>query len=150
MSPETALCGIWACWQVRGRTQFLTYFSADVEYALYIPQDTVPFGGVTVGKAAFSDRLQTILDQFEILNYEAVFLGATEDTARGIVRFNYRHRATGECIDGMMRHVIKLQDGLIVRIEEYHDVDRVRAFMRLVAHTAATNPLLVDQPADET
>ncbi len=44
----------------------------------------------------------------------------------------YRHRASGEVLDGRFRHVMRVKDGLIVRTDEYHDRAKVETFMRLV------------------
>jgi hypothetical protein len=51
--------------------------------------------------------------------------------------YQFRHKVTGETIDGVMRQVIVVGDGLIAKISEYHDIELVRAFMRLVSHAAA-------------
>ena len=59
------------------------------------------------------------------------------ETVRGMVAYRFRHKLARETIDGDMRHVIEVRDGRIVRINEYHDIALVRAFMRLVSHSAA-------------
>jgi ketosteroid isomerase-like protein len=48
------------------------------------------------------------------------------------VEFMYRHRATGEMLSGRFRLVLHFEGNVIRRIEEYHDAERVNAFMRLV------------------
>lgn len=145
MNAGEALQGIWAAWIKRDKAATLEFFSHDVEYAIFIPQEVLPFGGVTRGKAALSDRLQMILDQFDTLSYAPVFHGSDNDTARGIVHYHFAHKATGETIDGLMRHVAKMKDGLIVRLEEYHDIDRIQAFMRLVSQRANALPAEFDE-----
>ena len=43
----------------------------------------------------------------------------------------YRHRASGEVLSGRFRMLIRVEDGLVVRADEYHDRAKVEAFMRL-------------------
>jgi ketosteroid isomerase-like protein len=136
----TVLQGSWACWRARDKAATLAHFADDVVYAMYIPQNTLPFGGgPTVGKLALSDRLQAVLDQFDTLTYAGTLGGVLGERARGLVRFHFRHRRTGEEIDGVMRHVATVRGGLIVAFEEYHDIERVKAFMRLVSHAASSH-----------
>jgi ketosteroid isomerase-like protein len=128
--------GLWKAWQARDKAATLRFIADDVVYALFVPEEVLPFGGETVGKMAASDRLQTILDQFDTLQYGGRVTRTEGGTVYGKVGFQFRHKLTGEVIEGVMRQVIEVRDGLIVKLSEYHDVELIRAFMRLVSHTA--------------
>jgi hypothetical protein len=56
------------------------------------------------------------------------------------VRFTFRHRASGETIDGVMRIVAQVVGGQIVRYREYHDQERLRTLMLLVAREGTGPP----------
>jgi ketosteroid isomerase-like protein len=43
----------------------------------------------------------------------------------------YRHRRSGEVLSGRFRMIMRVEDGLIVRTDEYHDRAKVEAFLRL-------------------
>ena len=47
----------------RDKAATLALLADDIVFALFVPQEVVPFGGETVGKASVSDRLQTILER---------------------------------------------------------------------------------------
>ncbi len=131
------VCAFWKCSRARDKAAILALFADDVTVAVFIPQEILPFGGGELtGKAAASDRLQTIFDQFDVLHYEGTVSSATGDTVRGQVAYSFKHKATGEAIQGVMRHVFEVKDRKIARLHEYHDVERIRAFMRLVSHIA--------------
>ena len=51
--------------------------------------------------------------------------------------FHYRHKTTGLDYEGSMRHVWLIVGDQIVHFEEFHDMERVRAFFGLLAHAAA-------------
>ena len=135
--PAETVRALWSAWQKRDKAATLALLADNIVFALLVPQEVVPFGGETVGKASVSDRLQMILDQFDTLSYEGKVTKTLGDTVHGMVAYRFRHKVTRETIDGVMRHVIEVRDGLIVRINEYHDIALVRAFMRLVSHSAA-------------
>ena len=127
----------WDAWSIRDTTTALACLADNVELTVHIPQDTLPFGGLTVGRAAVSDRMQSSIEQFERLYYIATIIAVDARSVRGQISFRVRHRMTGEIIDGIARQVFEVKNGLITRIEEYHDTERLKAFMRLVSSTAA-------------
>ena len=135
--PAETVRALWRAWQKRDKAATLALLADNIVFALFVPQEVLPFGGETVGKASVSDRLQTILDQFDTLSYEGKVKRTQGDTVHGMVAYRFRHKVTGESIDGVMRHVIQVRDGRIVKLDEHHDIALVRAFMRLVSHSAA-------------
>lgn len=114
----------------------------DIVFALHISNDALPFGGETHGRDACRSLLYTILADFDYLRYEPVVLGEEDGVVRVQVSFHYHHRRTGENLIGTKRLVFKVRDGLIVRLDEYHDAGFVEAFMRLVRHREARNEIV--------
>ncbi|MEM8973057.1 MAG: nuclear transport factor 2 family protein [Pseudomonadota bacterium] len=137
MSEEPVLLRFCTAWQQQRLDAALENVRDDVAYTMFIPRDVVPFGGETIGKAAMKDRLRTILEQFEMLRFDARDFRGSGSIERVRVAYSFRHRVTGETIVGIMRLVVRTQDDLIAELKEYHDVEKVRAFMRLVAYKAA-------------
>jgi ketosteroid isomerase-like protein len=135
--PAEVVQALWRAWQVRDKAATLATLADGIVFALYVPQEVLPFGGETRGKASVSDRLQMILDQFDTVVYEGRVTRTRGDTVHGRVAYRFRHKITGEAIDGAMRQVIEVRDGLIAKLSEYHDIELVRAFMRLVSYAAA-------------
>lgn len=127
---------LWHAWAQRDRRAVLALCHEHMVFEIFVPEHVLPFGGVTTGKASISDRLQTVLDQFDTLRYAGTVHGIDGDTVHGVVDYCFRHRATGEALEGQMRHVAVVRDGLIVDLKEYHDLNRITAFMRLVAERA--------------
>ena len=135
--PADIARALWSAWRVRDKAATLALLADDIVFALFVPQEVLPFGGETTGKPSVSDRLQTILDQFDTLMYEGKVTRTQGETVYGRIDYQFRHKVTGETIDGVMRQVIVVCDDLIARINEYHDIELVRAFMRLVSYAAA-------------
>lgn len=113
------------------------YFAEDAVYAIYIDKAILPFGGEVVGRSPMLRLWQDLLVPFELVHHAPRNISCDEDIVRCQVNFAFRHRASGEVIDGVLRIVAQVKDGQIVRYREYHDQDRLRAFMRLVAQPSA-------------
>lgn len=126
----------WRLWAARDKAGVVALLADDYLWALYVPEDVLPFGGETRGKAAASDRFQMILDQFYTLKFEGEVIRVEGQTVHGRVAYCFRHKVTGEAIDGVMRLIVVVRNGLMSSWHEYHDTERVRAFMRLVSYIA--------------
>lgn len=135
--PRTILTGFCRVWKNQDLAGALDFVHDNVVYAMFIPQEVVPFGGETLGKPAMADRMRMIIAQFETLRFEETIIKVDNDLGYARVAYAFRHKMTGETIEGFMRIVVRVQEGLIIDHKEYHDVEKVRAFMRLVAHVAA-------------
>jgi len=137
VDPGSVVENYFERWAARDKKGCLSLMSPDVVWALFVPQEVLPFGGETRGAASISDRLQMVLDQFDTLNYRGSVTRCEGDVVNGQVAYRFRHKITGEDIEGVMRVVATLENGLIERWDEYHDVEKVKAFMRLVAYSAS-------------
>ena len=126
-------------WQQQDLPGALAFAHPDIVYAMFIPEDVVPFGGETRGKPAMSDRMTTILEQFAMLRFEVISFRAEGDVEHTRGSYAFRHRQTDETITGVMRIVSKIESGLIRDWKEFHDLEKVRAFMRLIAYKAVGN-----------
>ena len=70
-------------------------------------------------------------DLFDYLAYSSDLLELYDGVARVQCQFVLRHRASGESLSGSKRQRLYVEQGEIVRIDEYHDIAMVNAFMRL-------------------
>jgi ketosteroid isomerase-like protein len=129
--PEGILEGGLTAYALGDLEAAAAYFAEDAQYALYVDQDILPFGGQVIGRTAILGVWRNMSESFELLRYAARNLTVQDDIVRCQVDFAFRHRKSGEVIDGVMRVVAQVEDGRIVRYREYHDQERIRAFMRL-------------------
>jgi ketosteroid isomerase-like protein len=139
-SAGDVLVAYWKCWRQRDKAATLALITDDVEYEMFIPVDVLPFGGRSVGKAATADRLQMMIDIFDVLHYDGVLFGESEATARGRVSIHVRHRMTGQEISVSMRQVVEVRDGLLSSIKVFTDVESIRATMAMIANLASDHP----------
>jgi ketosteroid isomerase-like protein len=139
MDNQAIVRSFFTSWGVQDAELAAMHFHDDIVYELHIAREALPFGGVTRGKAACRVVLFAILKDFDYLKYEPSIVGAEGDIVRAQVSFKYLHRPSGESLEGTRRLVFRLRDGLIIRIDGYHDTEMVEAFVRLARHREATN-----------
>ena len=123
----------YACWATGDLEAMLRCVSDDITFVNHLPTDVVPFAGPVRGKAALAQQLGVILDQFEIIEYRPVRITAVTGSFHSQVHFHYRHKSTGLTYEGSLRHVWQIEGDKIVRLEEFHDPERTRAFFELLA-----------------
>ena len=71
-----------------------------------------------------------------------MIVGAEGDVVRAQTQFRLHHRRTGTDLEGSMRTVMTMRDGMMIRCEEFLDRGLVESFMRLAKHREATNQIV--------
>lgn len=120
---------LWATGDIEGA---LALFAEDAVYELHISADVLPFGGQSVGRTAIGETMRRMHASWEHILYRPLALTAKGDTVRFQVEFMCRHLASGETLSGRSRIVMRVENALIRRVDEYHDGPKFQAFMRLV------------------
>lgn len=132
VSIPLVLEAAYASWAIRDLDAFLDCFADDLLFANHMPPDIVPFAGIVRGKPEFRRQIQKILDEFDTIHYRPVQITNDGGSVRAQTEFQYRHKATGLTYEGRLRHVFRVENGKIVRFDEFHDGERTRAFFELL------------------
>ena len=132
-NPEYVLHELYAAYAAGDLDAALGCCTDDVIFALNIPRNVVPFGGEAHGRGDVKTLLMRIAQDFETVSYRPGVITIDGVTGRAQVRYCFRHRESRLEIDGVMRHEIVFENGKVACVREYHDIERVRAFMQLVA-----------------
>ena len=123
-------CALWAAGDL---PKLLQLFVDDVVFTVHSRPCAASMVGEGLGKVLFAQRLETLLDQVEVLAFDLE--GVTTDglwhTSR--VRYRYRHHANGLVIAGTMRHKFGFVADRIAHFELFHDTHRMRAFYDIAA-----------------
>lgn len=135
--PEGVLEAAIAAYVIGDLDANAAYFAPDARFAIYIDPDLLPFAGEVSGRDKIRKVAESVASTFELLQYDIKSISSQGTTVRCQAVFRYRHRASGECIDGVERIEAEIENGLIVTYREYHDADRIRAFLRLCEQTEA-------------
>lgn len=138
-TPIEVVNGFNAAWAEGDIDKAIGYVAEDCVYELHISGEALAHGGETAGREKIAAVLRQIRQDFEYILYRPFKLTADGDTVRFQVEFMYRHRKSGEVLNGRFRMVMQVKHGLLVRADEYHDRAKVEAFMRLVEKRARGN-----------
>lgn len=137
-SVSLVLEAAYAAWAARDLDATMASFADDVVFIIHLPPEVAPFMGEARGKDQLRPRLQAIIDDFDFVEYVPLQIVAAGEIFHSRVSFRYRHKITGLEYDGTMRHVWRVEGDKIVRFEEFHDAERVRAFFQLLAQAKST------------
>jgi ketosteroid isomerase-like protein len=92
----------------------------------------LPFAGTTVGKVAFAERLRMIFETWAFERGDRHYTLVSPVNLRVNLHVAIRHLPSNLVYEGMFRHVWTVRNGRITQLEEYVDVDKLRAFLRLI------------------
>jgi ketosteroid isomerase-like protein len=122
-----------AAWSSGDIDRAMAFVADECVYALYIADELLPVAGETRGKPGIEAGLRQVRRDFEYLLYRPLEMREKGDEVRYQVEFMYRHVRSGETLSGRFRMIMRIEDGKIVRADEYHDRAKVEAFLRLFA-----------------
>lgn len=142
MNPRDIVAEVLRLWAAQDVESTFAYVADDVVYVLYIDEDLAPFAGVTHGREGMMTAFYQMIEQYDYLKWEQVIVGAEGDVVRAQTQFRLHHRRTGTDLEGSMRTVMTMRDGMMVRCEEFLDRGLVESFMRLAKHREATNQVV--------
>ncbi len=131
-----------AAWNTQDVESTLPFIDDDAVFALYVSEETVPFGGVSRGKDEIRATLYMMLAEFDYLKFDRTIVGVDDDVVKVQTQFKFHHRRTGGNLEGSMRTVFTVRDDLVIRCDEYLDRDLVDAFMRLTREREAANEIV--------
>lgn len=140
MAPEAAdiLRDVWVAWRRRDKARVLSFCADDIVSRMNVPREMNPAGGERHGKAAMADRLQSLLDQFDFITHHETIEALSRERARGHAYVQLQHTQTGQLVELAYTATITVRDGLIHEWNVVHNLKMFRAFMDLVAESAAS------------
>ncbi len=141
-SPRDIVAEVLRLWATQDVESTFAYVADDVVYVLYIDEDLAPFAGVTHGREGMMAAFYQMIEQYDYLYWKQVIVGAEGDVVRAQTQFRLHHRRTGTDLEGSMRTVMTMRDGLMIRCEEFLDRGLVESFMRLARHREETNQIV--------
>jgi ketosteroid isomerase-like protein len=136
--PEGIVEAFYRAWLVRDVEAALAYCDDRIRVAQHFSDPALPFTGETVGTADFRARLLLVARSWEFLSSDPVHSLVGPETIKSHCPFVIRHLATGEVFDGTFRHLWGVRDGRIIALDEYIDIARLKAFLRLLEAPAAS------------
>jgi len=114
--------------------RFMSFIDDDIVYTVNVDGYQVPYASSAVGKDEVRWRLQLLLDTFFVAAFVVESLVHEPELSRTTVLGFYKHKQTGERLEVKVRFLGWVRNGLLTRIEEYHDAAYVESFERFVRH----------------
>lgn len=125
---------VFDAWNARDIAGMLTHFCDDLVFVEHAGDGGTGYK-VRHGAKAFGDYLQTYLDVADCVS-TVNFLTFDGIYVRTVIGFSVYHREKKLKFVGRFRQVIRLRDGCISHLDEYHDVDASASFWELTEKLA--------------
>ncbi len=119
-------------WSVQDVAQTAALFAEDAYSEVHFDHPEVGMAGPIQGREKISEGLYRNLAEWHYITFDADIVSIEDDTGRVQINFEYEHIKSHLRISSTMRMVIVVADGLISRLDCYHDGERIAAFMRLL------------------
>ena len=130
--PVQVLEAFYDVWFRRDVIAVMAMISPVFRMTQHFDDPALPFTGTSVGRAAFQHRLEQIYADWRFLTAKKKYLQVDGERVRTNVTFDVQHLATGEVFDGTLRHFWVVRDGQLLHLDEHIDVERLKAFLRLL------------------
>lgn len=122
----------YAAWAANDLDAIVQKVSSGAVYQIHAPRDVLPFAGRHEGREQIRTCLETIKRDLDFLAFAVDWVNGGEGTVRARIIFYYKDPETNSQLDGCMRHVWRIENGKVVHVDEFHDVARLRAFLKMV------------------
>jgi ketosteroid isomerase-like protein len=124
---ETVVRAVYDAWRLKDLDRVAALCADNFCHDIHIAPSVHPLGGPAQGKAAI-DRLKRITEQFDFVSYEIAGLIVSGGRAAAQAHLRYIHKPTGESLETTLGHFWTVRNGLVERLDEYHDMGTVQAF----------------------
>lgn len=125
---ETVVRAVYDAWRVKDIEAVAARFAGDACFDIHISASVHPLGGPCHGKGEVLARLEKIIEGFDFLSYVVPDLIVSGERAAAQPHIRYLHKASGERLESTLAHFWLVRGGLVVRLDEYHDMGAVEAF----------------------
>lgn len=136
MDPVTVISEFNHAYQTGDLDRAFECVAEDCIYTMHFAEDLVQHAGQWNGLDHIKLAVGVARSNYQYLVYQPVITSVDGDTVRTRVDFIGWHRASGEQLSMTFTQTFVVQDGKIVRGDEYHDRGMLEAFFRLMQATA--------------
>jgi ketosteroid isomerase-like protein len=127
---ETIVEAAIRAWFLQDVDTTLAYCHDDVCYVIHGPPEA-KFARQYCGKGEVRAYLNSVCDAWDFIFMEPTGVTNDGNMVREITRFRSRHKASGDILESVKRHVWIVEGGRIVRVDEFQDTPFMRAFLKL-------------------
>ena len=120
-------------WREGNLSKLLVNFEDELVFNVHARRSAPSLVGQGLSKALFSQRLEALLDEFNVMDFEMEGAWRTGFWHFLRVRYVYQHHVSRLIIDGSMRFRLGFVGDKIAHFELFHDSDRMRAFLDMAS-----------------
>ncbi len=133
--PEAIIAGLLSAWRLQDIDATLAYCDPHIRYRVHQPVNVTGFGGETMGIDEVRDYMEAVCHRWTFLDLKPTACIVLGPVVRNQTYFRSIHRRSGQIVDGIKRHIWRVDNGRVAECDEYHDAAGLAAFVRMAEST---------------
>jgi ketosteroid isomerase-like protein len=136
MDPAALLQNIYRSYREKRLAEIVNLLSDDFKFKAELPDD---LDGVTRARsrAELALMVHNFMEQYDILAFEPGPIVVTDNRASAEAEVKFRHKKSGKVLETRFLHDWTVADGKALELEQRHDLEQLRAFLKSVNGDAA-------------
>lgn len=137
MDTAALLQSIYRACREKRLAEVLSLLSDEFKFTVHLPQDTLDGGARPRSKAETALLLHDFMNTYDFLLFEPGPIIVTDSGASAQPEVRFRHKKTGNVLETKLVHSWRVADGKARALEERHDLEKLKAFMKSISDGAA-------------
>jgi ketosteroid isomerase-like protein len=136
MDPAALLQNIYRCYREKRLAEIVNLLSDDFKFKAELPDDL--YGEARPrSRAEIALMVHNFMEQYDILAFDPGPIVVTDNRASAQAEVKFRHKKSGKVLETRFLHDWLVADGKALELEQRHDLDQLRAFLKSVDGDAA-------------
>jgi ketosteroid isomerase-like protein len=131
MDPAALVQNIYRCCREKRLAEMINLLGDDFKFKAELPED---LDGETRSRsrAEIALMVHNFMEQYDILALDPGSITVTDNRASAETDVKFRHKKSGKVLETRFLHDWRVADGKATELEQRHDLDLLRAFVKSV------------------
>jgi ketosteroid isomerase-like protein len=129
------LQNIYRCYREKRLADVVALLSDDFKFTAQLPDD-VDGGRRSRSRAETAILVHKFMEEYDILAFDTGPIIVTDNLASAQAQVKFRHKRTGKVLETRFIHDWRIADGKACELEQRHDLNQLKAYLRSVGDMA--------------
>jgi ketosteroid isomerase-like protein len=137
MDTAALLQNIYKCYREKRLADVLELLGDDFKFMAHLPDDPLDSGKRPRSRAETALLVHQFMEQYDILAFDPGPIIVTDGLASAQADAKFRHKKTGKILETRFVHDWRVANGKAQELEQRHDLETIKAFLKSVEDGAA-------------
>jgi ketosteroid isomerase-like protein len=131
MDPAALLQNIYRCCREKRLAEIVNLLGDDFKFKAELPDD-LDGEARPRSRAEIALMVHNFMEQYDILAFDPGPITVADDRASAETDVKFRHKKSGKVLETRFVHDWRVADGKALELEQRHDLNQLRAFVKSV------------------